>query len=122
MCFLNLARLVFAFSLHRNLILRVSSVFLVFSFCTSSLFIRHIVFWLHFRTFLSSINYIRRVSVLALCSLVCRVQISRRRVSALTNGRLCVERKFTYAVCRLNKVLLSLVFQAFINWYAVCRL
>ena len=53
---------------------------------------------------MSSINYIRRVSVLALCSLVCgcRVQISRRRVSALTNGRLCVERKFTYAVCRLN--------------------
>ena len=30
MCFLNLARFVFAFSLHRNLILRVSSVFLVF--------------------------------------------------------------------------------------------
>ena len=51
---------------------------------------------------MSSINYIRRVSVLALCSLVCRVQISGRRVSALTNGRLCVERKFTYAVFRLN--------------------
>ena len=100
MCFLNLARFVFAFSMHRNLILRVSSVFLVF--LRLVLFIRHIVFWLHFRTFVSSINYIRRVSVLALCSLVCRVQISRRRVSALTDGRLCVERKFTYAVCRLN--------------------
>ena len=93
MCFLNLARFVFAFSLHRNLILRVSSVFLVFVRLVCSL---GILF------FVSSINYIRRVSVLALCSLVCRVQISRRRVSVLTNGRLCVERKFTYAVCRLN--------------------
>ena len=83
MCFLNLARFVFAFSLHRNLILRVSSVFLVFVRLVCSL----------------GISY---CFLVALSNVCVEYKLYTPCVGSSSNFvRLCVEFKLVDAVCRL---------------------